>query len=74
MDRADAGSLATQLATATWRKSRYSNPNGACLEVAQLSHDLIAVRDSKVADGPAIVLDRLRWQALLARVRAGQLS
>ena len=34
-----------------WRKSSYSNEEGACVE---LSHTLEAVRDSKDPDGPTL--------------------
>lgn len=60
-----------ELARATWRKAARSQANGACVEVAALSNHRIAIRDSKNANGPAIVLTAERWQAFLAGHRRG---
>ncbi len=54
---------------ATWRKAIRSQANGACVEVAALSGHRIAVRDSKDASGPALVVDAGQWRAFLARTR-----
>ena len=50
-----------------WRKSSFSGDGGNCVEVRQ---DLAAVRDSKNAAGPTLVVDLSR---LLAAVRSGKL-
>lgn len=39
----------------TWRKSSFSSDNGACVEVADLSEGMIAVRDSKHPVGHLVV-------------------
>ncbi len=39
----------------TWRKSKASNPTGACVEVAPLPHGDVAVRNSRHPSGPALV-------------------
>ncbi|MEU6554702.1 DUF397 domain-containing protein [Streptomyces sp. NPDC046915] len=45
------------LSDALWFKSSYSNASGGnCLEVADNIPGLVPVRDSKVPQGPAIVL------------------
>jgi Domain of unknown function (DUF397) len=59
------------LAPATWRKSTYSNTQGACTEVARLD-DGCAVRDSKDRTGPALRFTASEWAAFTAGVRAGE--
>jgi hypothetical protein len=54
---------------ATWRKAPRSQANGACVEVAALAGRRIAVRDSKDASGPALVMDAVQWRAFLTRTR-----
>ncbi|GDY31667.1 DUF397 domain-containing protein [Gandjariella thermophila] len=49
-----------------WRKSSYSQTNGACVEV---SHTLDAVRDSKNPAGPALRVD---VAAFLRAVKEGR--
>lgn len=53
------------LAGAQWRKASYSGGSGGnCVEVATNLPGLIAVRDSKNPDGPALVLTPAQWRAL----------
>ena len=55
----------------TWRKSSYSGNNGAnCVEVGNAAH-LIAVRDTKVPDGPRLWFGRQPWEAFAASLKAG---
>lgn len=58
------------LTGANWRKSSYSSNSGNCVEAALLP-DMIAVRDSKNPDGPALVLGRNDWAAFIGGIRAG---
>ncbi|MFH9493491.1 DUF397 domain-containing protein [Streptomyces halstedii] len=60
----------TDLATAAWRKSSYSD-GGAnnCLEVAHDFPGLVPVRDSKDPTGPALVFPDHAWTAFVHNVR-----
>ncbi len=59
------------LTPAVWRKSSYSNNQGACVEVAEVG-DGRAVRDFKNPTGPALVFTAAEWVAFTAGVRAGE--
>ncbi|MEU6756253.1 DUF397 domain-containing protein [Streptomyces sp. NPDC046685] len=63
---------ASSILDAVWKKSSYSGSNeGQCVEVADVrkSHASIAVRDSKVADGPALLLEPTAFATLIASLR-----
>ncbi|MGH3797674.1 MAG: DUF397 domain-containing protein [Pseudonocardiaceae bacterium] len=55
-----------------WRKSSYSQGEGACVEVADLSDGHRAVRDSKDPSGPALVFTPGEWAAFTAGIRDGE--
>jgi hypothetical protein len=63
------------LTQAIWRKSSYSGGSGGqCVEVAANLPGIVAVRDSKNPDGPALVVAPAAFAALLDGIRAGQLD
>jgi hypothetical protein len=59
--------------SAAWVKSSYSGPTGGnCVEVAFLADRAVAVRNSRHADGPALVFTRDEWHAFLCGARDGE--
>ncbi|MBZ6132278.1 DUF397 domain-containing protein [Streptomyces olivaceus] len=47
---------------ARWRKSTHSNgEGGSCLEVTDGVPGVVPVRDSKVSDGPVVVVGAAAW-------------
>lgn len=64
------GSGGDCLEVATWRKSTYSGGDGGnCLEVAISHPGIVPVRDSKVADGPALVFRTAVWAAFVTDLK-----
>ena len=59
-----------QGATETWTKSSYSTGNGACVEVKSPVLAALAVRDSKVPEGPVIDFPADAWNAFVTSVKA----
>ncbi|HUY47392.1 MAG TPA: DUF397 domain-containing protein [Streptosporangiaceae bacterium] len=63
---------APDLSRAAWRKSaRSGGTGGNCVEVASNLHGLVAVRDSKDHEGPALIFTPAQWQAFIAGVKDG---
>jgi len=61
------------LTSAEWRKSSLSGGNGGeCVEVARNLPGVVAVRDSKDRQGPALVFTPDEWRAFLDGVRAAE--
>jgi len=57
--------------TDTWTKSSYSQGNGACVEVKAPFLAAMAVRDSKVAEGPTLDFPAKSWNAFVTEVSRG---
>ncbi|MER6127596.1 DUF397 domain-containing protein [Streptomyces sp. NPDC001795] len=58
-----------QGATETWTKSSYSAGNGACVEVKSPTAAGLAVRDSKVSEGPVLAFPADAWNAFVASIK-----
>ncbi|HET9380037.1 MAG TPA: DUF397 domain-containing protein [Streptomyces sp.] len=66
------GIAATRLHGVAWRKSRYSNSQGSCVEFARLPGGEVAVRNSRFPDGPALVYSPAEIEAMLIGVKNGE--
>ena len=61
------------LSHAAWSKSTFSANSGQCVEVAvSLGAGVVAVRDSKDADGPVLVIGVARWREFTEGLKAGE--
>lgn len=58
------------LSTARWRKSTYSGGDGgeSCVEVVDGVPGIVPVRDSKVMDGPVLVIGATTWTEFIGAV------
>lgn len=55
-----------------WTKSSHSNPNGNCVELAQLADGIIAVRNSRRPAGPVLLCARGEMAMFVKAVRDGE--
>jgi Domain of unknown function (DUF397) len=66
------GMLATELRDVTWRKSRHSNSQGTCVELAGLPGGEIAVRNSRHPDSPALIYTPAEMDAFIRGAKDGE--
>ncbi|MGH3275359.1 MAG: DUF397 domain-containing protein [Streptosporangiaceae bacterium] len=67
--------MGNTVAGAIWHKSTYSGSNGGgCVEVAGNLPGLVAVRDSKDPDGPALTFAPADWRTFTACLKRGELG
>jgi hypothetical protein len=75
---AEMPKIEVDLSHAQWRASAGGSDDGACVEVAVVpgskegSDHVIAVRDSRHPDGPALIFTPAEWDAFTAGVRDGE--
>jgi hypothetical protein len=60
--------------TDTWTKSSHSAGNGACVEVRSPEPQAVAVRDSKVPQGPSLDFVPGSWTAFVGALGRGALA
>jgi hypothetical protein len=65
------GMSAQDLTGVTWQKSRRSNSQGNCVEMAALPDGGFAVRNSRYPEGPALIYTRAEIEALILGVKDG---
>ena len=60
------------LTGAVWRKSTRSGANGDYVEVAKNLSGVVAVRDSKNPNGPALIFTPAEWDAFIIGAKEGE--
>ncbi|MET8828382.1 DUF397 domain-containing protein [Streptomyces sp. NPDC004610] len=59
------------LGSAAWKKSSYSDAQGAdCVEVATNLPGITPVRDTKTPTGPTLIVSANAWAAFVTAVKA----
>jgi len=71
MDGIYNGMSAGGLHGAAWLKSQRSNSQGACVEIARIDAEIVAVRNSRDPHGPALICRRDAIVALMDGLRDG---
>ncbi|MFD8847578.1 DUF397 domain-containing protein [Streptomyces sp. NPDC059604] len=67
------GVSANVITGVTWVKSSLSDGIGAnCVEIARLGEGYVALRNSRDADGPALVYNSGEWKAFLQGAKDGE--
>ncbi|MER5886254.1 DUF397 domain-containing protein [Streptomyces sp. NPDC001941] len=69
---AQNGVRASAIEGVVWVKSRHSNGDGSCVEVASLDGGGMAVRNSRFPDGPALVFTAREAEAFLSGMHEGE--
>ncbi|WP_438828567.1 DUF397 domain-containing protein [Streptomyces hesseae] len=70
--QAHNGMAASDIEDVEWRKSRYSNSQGSCVEFAKLPGGGVAVRNSRHPDGPALVYTPAEIEAMVLGIKDGE--
>ncbi|MEZ0073785.1 DUF397 domain-containing protein [Planotetraspora sp. GP83] len=66
------GMPSSLLGQVAWRKSRHSNPNGNCVELAELPDGQVAMRNSRHPGGPVLVYARQELAAFVLSTKDGE--
>lgn len=66
------GTADADLRDVIWRKSRYSNSQGTCVELAGLPGGAVALRSSRHPGGPALVFSSAEIDAFIRGAKDGE--
>ncbi|MER6393685.1 DUF397 domain-containing protein [Streptomyces sp. NPDC001523] len=66
------GMAADDIKGAVWWKARASDALNNCVEIARVSEDAVALRNSRFPEGPALVFTRSEIVAFLSGARGGE--
>jgi Domain of unknown function (DUF397) len=67
------GVTVDDISRALWRRSTFSNLNGACVEIARIPHKRICVRDTKDnGNGPILFFTNAEWSAFISGAKSGE--
>jgi hypothetical protein len=72
MHEARNGMPASDLPEVAWRKSRHSNSQGTCVELAELPDGSIAMRNSQHPDSPALIYTPAEIDAFIRGAKDGE--
>lgn len=72
MRRTYNGMAASKLRGVVWQKSRRSNSQGNCVELARLPGGDFAIRNSRHPAGPALIYTRAEIEALILGAKDGE--
>ncbi len=72
MHEARNGMPAADLSDVAWRKSRHSNSQGTCVELAILPGGAVAVRNSRHSDSPALIYTPAEMDAFIRGAKDGE--
>jgi hypothetical protein len=72
MHEARNGMSAADLSDVAWRKSRHSNSQGTCVELAILPGGAVAVRNSRHSDSPALIYTPAEIDAFIRGAKDGE--
>ncbi|HLS78751.1 MAG TPA: DUF397 domain-containing protein [Nocardia sp.] len=68
-----SGAPAKARVTGAWRKSSFSGPSGGnCVELAEASGGLVALRNSRDPEGPVVFYTRPEIDAFVRGAKAGE--